>query len=142
MIRFHATLSDESVYHRYFGFLKLENRTAHERLQRVCTADYDQQMPLIAELPSGEIIGVARVAKAADQTEAEVAAVISDAYQAQGIGSALVYRLLDFARDEHLKAVTASVLGGNTPMLRLLEKQGFEFVPDVLCEVMTGRLEL
>ena len=29
MAKFHETLSEESVYHRYFGPLKLDQRTAH-----------------------------------------------------------------------------------------------------------------
>ena len=32
MVKFHETLSEESVYHRYFSALKLSQRIAHERL--------------------------------------------------------------------------------------------------------------
>ena len=32
MVKFHETLSEESVYHRYFSALKLSQRVAHERL--------------------------------------------------------------------------------------------------------------
>ena len=51
MVRFHSTLSDESVYRRFFSQMKLESRTRHERLTRVCFIDYDREMALVAENP-------------------------------------------------------------------------------------------
>jgi acetyltransferase len=33
MVRFHETLSEQSVYMRYFHMMKLDQRTAHERLR-------------------------------------------------------------------------------------------------------------
>ena len=41
MVKFHGTLSDETVFFRYFGQQKLELRIAHERLTRICFIDYD-----------------------------------------------------------------------------------------------------
>src|SRR5260370_37798687 len=49
MVRFHQALSESSVYFRFFGTLKLETRTAHERLARICLLDCDRQMALGAE---------------------------------------------------------------------------------------------
>src|SRR5271163_4669238 len=37
MIRFHARLSEESVYMRFFEYLGLDRRISHERLIRTCT---------------------------------------------------------------------------------------------------------
>ena len=37
MIGFHKTISRESVYMRYFEFLGLDQRTAHDRLRKICT---------------------------------------------------------------------------------------------------------
>ena len=67
-VRFHTTLSDESVYRRYFFFMNLESRIRHERLTQMCFIDYDRQMALVAERPAepgdpGEIIGVGRLIK-------------------------------------------------------------------------------
>ncbi len=47
MIRFHSTLSDRSVHFRYFGAIALDQRTAHERLSRLCFIDYDRQIALL-----------------------------------------------------------------------------------------------
>ena len=49
MVKFHETLSEESVYYRYFTQLKLDQRIAHERLTRMCFTDYDREIPLVAE---------------------------------------------------------------------------------------------
>ncbi len=68
MVKFHETLSEESVYNRYFAALKLSQRVAHERLTRICFNDYDREIALVAELkvPKGEekkILGVGRLSK-------------------------------------------------------------------------------
>ena len=49
MVRFHESLSEESVYMRYFHMMNLDQRTAHERLTRICFIDYDREMALVAE---------------------------------------------------------------------------------------------
>ena len=49
MVRFHQTLSERSVYLRYFATLKLDQRIAHERLSRICFNDYDREMALVVE---------------------------------------------------------------------------------------------
>ena len=49
MVKFHETLSEESVYYRYFSQLKLDQRVAHERLTRICFNDYDREIALVAE---------------------------------------------------------------------------------------------
>ena len=53
MIKFHKKLSERSVYLRYFQPLKLTQRTAHERLTRICFIDYDREMALVAERQTG-----------------------------------------------------------------------------------------
>jgi acetyltransferase len=49
MVRFHKTLSERSVYLRFFHMMNLEQRTKHERLMRTCFIDYDREMALVAE---------------------------------------------------------------------------------------------
>ena len=49
MVKFHETLSEQSVYQRYFSVLKLSQRIAHERLTRICFNDYDREIALVAE---------------------------------------------------------------------------------------------
>ena len=48
MIRFHETLSDQTVYFRYFAMIRLSQRISHERLSRICFVDYDREIALVA----------------------------------------------------------------------------------------------
>jgi acetyltransferase len=135
LVKFHETLSEESVYHRYFSQLKLDQRIAHERLTRICFNDYDREMALVAEYKnpkagSLEIIGVGRLSKAHGRNEAEFALLISDSYQRQGLGTELLTRLIDIARDEKLKRVTAEILADNQGMQHVSRKVGFKITRD------------
>ncbi|UPJ48209.1 GNAT family N-acetyltransferase [Bradyrhizobium sp. 200] len=57
--------------------------------------------------------------------KAEIAFVVVDAYQGQGIGTILMRHLAILARDAGLKELVAEVLPGNTAMLKLFKKFGF-----------------
>jgi len=141
MVRFHATLSDESVYRRFFSQLKLESRIRHERLTRVCFVDYDRQMALVAE-NAGGIIGIGRLVKSALKNEAEVAAIVSDAFHRKGVGRELVARLVRFAKEEKLERLVASVLTQNPAMQKLLEGQGFVFSSGQDPDILEGEMKL
>ncbi len=123
--RFHTTLSDRTVYSRYFGFLKLSDRIAHERLTRVCFVDYDREIALVAE-KDGDILGVVRLVRERTKDSAEFAIVISDSLQRSGLGTELMRRILDVAKAERVAAVDGLVLPGNRGMLRVCERLGFQ----------------
>jgi acetyltransferase len=130
LVKFHQTLSERSVYLRYFHWMKLEQRTEHERLTRMCFIDYDRQMAFVAERAdpaTGErqIVAVGRLVKSHTSDEAELAVIVSDQFQRRGIGREIVRQLVDFARDEKLERVTATVLFENRPMQKVFEKLGF-----------------
>ena len=146
-VRFHATLSEQSVYRRYFFLMNLESRIRHERLTQMCFIDYDRQMALVAERESstdraGEIIGVGRLIKLPGKKQAEIAVLVSDAFQKRGIGRALIQRLIAFARDEKLEKMTASFLAENQPIERLFRSQGFTFSEGTEPEVRQAELLL
>ncbi|HTI98315.1 MAG TPA: bifunctional acetate--CoA ligase family protein/GNAT family N-acetyltransferase [Dongiaceae bacterium] len=131
MVKFHETLSEESVYHRYFSALKLSQRVAHERLQRICFNDYDREIALVAEhkpLRSEEriILGVGRLSKLHGVNEAEFAILISDEWQGLGLGKELLTRLVQIARDEKLTRLSGHVLPENHAMQHLCKQLGFQ----------------
>jgi len=130
MVRFHETLSDRSVYLRYFGSLSLSRRVAHERLLRICFGDYDREMALVAERTdpgTGErqIIAVGRMNKLHARNEAEVAVLVSDQYQNLGLGNELLRRVVQIARDEKLSQVSAEMLPDNIAMRTIMRRLGF-----------------
>ena len=52
IVRFHANLSDHSIYQRYFRHFALDDRVSHDRLLKVCFGDYDREIALVAS-PTG-----------------------------------------------------------------------------------------
>ena len=131
MVKFHETLSEESVYHRYFSQLKLDQRMAHERLTRICFNDYDREIALVAELKSTttgsrEILAVGRLSKARGLNEAEFALLVSDQWQRQGLGAELLKLLVQVGRKEKLSRITAQIMADNHAMQHVSKKAGFK----------------
>lgn len=124
IIKFHETLSERTVYFRYLQMLNLGQRTAHERLIRICFIDYDREMALVV-VHNHEIIGVGRLHKLHGTDDAEFAEVISDAYQGQGLGKILLRRLIDIAQAEGVKRVIADIHAENVAMQAICKKLGF-----------------
>ncbi len=130
MVKFHETLSEQSVYYRYFQNLQLSQRIAHERLTRMCFIDYDREIALVADRKSPEtgapeILGVGRLIKLPGTNQAEFAIIISDQWQHQGLGSQLLRLLMQIGRDEKISRLTASILPENYEMQRICKKLGF-----------------
>jgi acetyltransferase len=130
MVQFHATLSEESVYMRYFHYIQYNRRVAHERLTRLCFIDYDREMALVVERKdpnTGEraILAIGRLSKLHQTAEAEFAILVSDAYQGHGFGVELLRRLVQIGRDEKLKRIVATILADNVAMQHVARKIGF-----------------
>lgn len=146
MVRFHESLSDRTVYQRYLQILNLPQRTAHERLVRICFIDYARQMALVVErtAPDGEkqIIGVGRLQNLVGPGDAEFAIVISDDRQHDGLGTELLNRLIAIGRAEGVKAITADILAENMAMQRICEKAGFKLTREFGEPVVSARLDL
>jgi acetyltransferase len=130
MASFHATLSERSVYLRYFHMLPLDARIDHKRLTRICFIDYAREMVLVAERldpTSGEreILAVGRLIREENAKEAEFAVLISDRFQGHGLGTELLKRLIEIARADGLERVTADILGENRQMIEICKLLGF-----------------
>jgi acetyltransferase len=146
MIDFHSRLSDRSVYLRYFQPLKLTQRTAHERLTRICFIDYDREMALVAEHKHEdgrcEILAVGRLSQLHGRQEAEIAVLVRDEYQHLGLGTELVSRLLGIARDEKLKYVVSTMLGINREMRAICKRLNFQLSVNMEDDLVNARATL
>jgi acetyltransferase len=60
---------------------------------------------------------------------AEIAVLVSDLYQRQGLGAELVRRLIEIARDEKLLEIVAIILPENLGMRALANRFGFQMRP-------------
>ncbi len=147
MIKLHHTLSEESVFFRYFHLIKLSQRIAHERLTRLCFIDYDREMALVVdyenpETGEHEVLAVGRLSKLHGTSEAEFAILVSDRYQCQGLGTELLKRLLEVGRDEQLRLISAEILTENSAMQRVCEKLGFRIYPTVDAAVVRAEIKV
>jgi acetyltransferase len=147
MVKFHGTLSEQSVYLRYFHMEKLDSRVAHARLMQKCFIDYDREMALVADWqnPSTsehEILAVGRMTKVPNSCEAEVAVLVSDHAQKQGLGTELVRRLIEVAREEKLERITAVILPENYGMMALARRFQFTVRPNPDPSVVIAVLNL
>jgi acetyltransferase len=135
LVKFHETLSEETVYYRYFSMLKLSQRIEHERLQRICFIDYDREIALVAEYKADaqtdpEILGVGRLSKLRGVNEAEFALVISDAWHRLGLGAEMLKRLVEVGKKEKIGRIIGHILPENRAMLQICRKAGFKVEHD------------
>jgi acetyltransferase len=129
MVQFHHTLSERSVYLRYFCSLSLSTRVEHERLVRICFASYDRGFALVADRKNPqtgehEVLGVGRFS-ALNRTEAEAAVLVSDQWQGRGLGTELLAGVARVAREEKFKRLCGEILRDNLPTQAIFKKVGF-----------------
>jgi GNAT superfamily N-acetyltransferase/acyl CoA:acetate/3-ketoacid CoA transferase beta subunit len=114
--------SEQTVYYRFFHAL---GSMPHKGLQHYVALDYDREMALVAldsDDESKRIVAVARYAKSASTGAAEVAFVVHDDWQHQGIGTHLFRELIRAGRARGVTTFVAEVLADNEAMIRLFHK--------------------
>jgi RimJ/RimL family protein N-acetyltransferase len=116
-------LSPESRYRRFFTPTSELSAAA---LSYLTELDHHDHEALVALDPGSEHgIGVARFVRSADDPElAEVAVAVADSWHNRGVGTALLDRLTQRAREEGVRRFSAEVLADNRPMLELIEDLG------------------
>ena len=129
MVQFHTTLSERSVYLRYFCSLSLSTRVEHERLVRICFGSYDRGFALVAdrknpETGQHEVLGVGRFS-AIHRTEAEAAVLVSDRWHGLGLGTELLASVARVAREEKFQKLSGEILRDNLATQAIFKKVGF-----------------
>jgi GNAT superfamily N-acetyltransferase len=121
-----ANLESRSVYMRFFGYKK---ELTDAELEQATEVDFDQVVALVATIGSGGaevIIAGARYVRGAGPASsgAEVAFVVEEDYQRQGIASCLLGHLISIARRKGLSYLEADVLASNGSMLAVFARSG------------------
>ena len=123
-----------SLYRRFFT---LKQSFSEREKAFFLNVDFEKHVALVAmteEAGQQVMVGGARYV-IVQPGKAEVAFLVVDQYQGQGIGAALLRNLANLARAGGLNALVAEVLPENTPMLKVFEKSGFPMTttrdPDV-----------
>lgn len=131
MTEFHKELSEKSIRQRYFEFVSLNERVAHERLVRICFNDFDREIAIVAEGKHPEtgkkfILGIARLSRIPGTQIANLTMIIRDAFHGMGLGTLFMQNLIHIAREEQMKMITAKILSENHGMIHICQKFGFQ----------------
>lgn len=121
----HKELSDSTIRKRFFEFITLEERIAHERLIQICAIDYENEMRFVAVDSQKEIIGVISYHKLPNSSIADFKLVIVDRVQNKGLGKLLLNHLISVAKIERVSKLIGTVLDENTVLLKICEKLHF-----------------
>ncbi len=119
------SFSEDTVRQR---FMQPKKTITHEELVRYCQIDYDRELALVAIIEKEgqkQIIGVVRLIKHPDEENAEMAVVVSDAWQGKGLGWLLCTQMIHVAKQLGLKRIWMAILADNSKMLNLAKKLGF-----------------
>ncbi len=122
---FFYSLSSDSMYQR---FIATRTSMQHEQLQKYVVIDYTREMVILAILEENgneAIVGMGQYFIDEETHTAEVAFVVRDDHQGEGIGAELIRYLTVLAKRSGLHGFVAEVLMDNKPMLQLFENMGF-----------------
>jgi RimJ/RimL family protein N-acetyltransferase len=122
---FYHELSDRS---RRLRFLAPTNELSDEDLEYLTDLDHRRHEAMIALDPDADrALGVARYVRVpGDREAAEVAVVVVDDWHRRGLGTALLDRLTERARENGIVRYTALVSPDNEVVLGALERAGAE----------------
>jgi GNAT superfamily N-acetyltransferase len=116
--RFFYRLSPETIYRRFHSPI---TRPEQAHPQFLLDIDYRDREAVVA-VADGEIVGVARYARRSGACTAEVAVVVADEWQHQGIATRLMSALAGFALEAGVERFTMTLQADNTPVLRLMAR--------------------
>jgi acyl-CoA hydrolase/N-acetylglutamate synthase-like GNAT family acetyltransferase len=123
---FFYDLSEASLYKRFFS---ARTDMPHKRLQDFVAVDYSKKMEILATIRENEkeiVIGLGQYELNSDMHSAEVALVVRDKFQGQGVGRELLSYLIYLAKRQGLLGFSGDVLLENRAMVRLFEEMGFD----------------
>jgi acetyltransferase len=138
---FFSRLSPEDIRYRFFSAMR---ELTPELTARLTQVDYDREMAFIAvRETTGDTVGVARLVCEPGCEAGEFAIIVQADMKGRGLASHMMDRLIDWARHQGMKRITAQILADNHPMLSFARHLGFALhrMPDDH-EVMEAELTL
>jgi GNAT superfamily N-acetyltransferase len=111
-------LSPETIHRRFLSPLA---RPEQARPDRLLDLDHHDR-EAVAAVVVGEIVGVARYFRPTGLSEAEVAVVVADDWQRQGLAARMLASLAGLARSAGIERFTVTMQADNRPALRLLRR--------------------
>jgi GNAT superfamily N-acetyltransferase len=124
---FHARLSFDSIYRRYF--YEHPHLSADE-VRRLTQVDYVDRLALVIE-DGDDLVAVGRYDRCPDTTTAEVAFVVRDDYQHLGLGHRLLEALAKAAWARGISTFSAETLFTNHDMMAIFRHSGYPLTTSV-----------
>jgi RimJ/RimL family protein N-acetyltransferase len=115
--RLYDRLSPESLYRRFFSPV-----TRREQFMRQVLRTDGQERAAVAAVQDGELVGLAQYSRRPGAPSADLAIVVADAWQRQGLGTRLVAALSERALEEGIEQFDVDVQGDNHGVQRLLRR--------------------
>jgi RimJ/RimL family protein N-acetyltransferase len=111
----------------FYRFLRPKHYLADKELASLVNCDFVSQVGLIGLVRHNLRMAIVAGARywITRPDEAEIAFIVADAYQKQGIGTAMLTHLCSIARQSGLKHLYALAIPDNEGAPRLLKKLGF-----------------
>ncbi len=126
---FFYSLSENTMYRR---FISVKRDMPHERLQDFVVIDFTRELIILATVQQENdkelVVGLGQYGIDNNQLTSEVAFVVRDDNQGNGIGTELVKYITYLAKRQGQLGFTAEVLVENEAMMHLFEKMGFDIV--------------
>lgn len=120
LVRFHHSLSPATTRLRFFTF---HPELSAKELHRFTHVDHDEREAIVA-LDGDDIVGVGRYDRRAGTDVAEVAFVVTDAWQGRGVALVLFEALATRAHAVGIDQFDAVTLPDNVRMLHVLRATG------------------
>lgn len=119
-----------SAASRQMRFLGVKKELSAAELRYLTDVDHHDHEALAAlDRAGGQGVGIARYVRDADDPQAaEIAVTIVDDWQGRGLGTELLARLSDRARQEGIRRFTALTDAGNVAVAALLRNAGARLV--------------
>lgn len=119
---FFYRLESESVYQR---FMAHKTSYPHAEMQELVDANYAESFGLVVSDPeTGALVAMARYDMDPATRLGDIAFAVRDDWQRRGIGTCLMRRMTEAARQNGLAGFRADVLAGNRGMLMVFQQSG------------------
>jgi acetyltransferase len=125
--RFFECVSAEDLRQRFFSPVRTISSAFIARLTQI---DYARSLVLLALDSDDELLGIAQIHADPELAEGEYAILLRSDLKGQGLGWALMQRLIELATHAGLRTLHGQVLRDNSGMLEMCRQLGFSLMAD------------
>ena len=138
LVAFHARLSSDAVYRRYFSF---HPELSETEVTWLTTVDYVDRLALVVEI-GDDLVAVGRYDRLPGTATAEVAFLVADDFQHRGLGMLLLQNLATAARRHGITTFVAETQASNRDMMGVFEGSGFDVTSSLDAEIISVKFRI